>query len=110
MTQVRIHLIANFKCYIILVFVFLISLLFIHSTSFINSLIIVFKCMIFEIAIIILYYIFLYYFIRYVIRFQIREALEELQAQSQRVLRQSQQLAVIQITIIQLIIYLEFGT
>ena len=66
--------------------------------------------MIFEIAIIILYHILLYYFIRYVIRFQIREALEELQAQSQRVLRQSQQLAVIQITIIQLIIYLEFGT
>ena len=66
--------------------------------------------MIFEIAIIILYHIFLYYFIRYVIRFQIAEALEELRAQSQRVLEQTQQLAVIQITIIQLIIYLEFGT
>ena len=69
--------------------------------------------MIFEIAIVIVYhtilFITLYYCIQYLIRFQIREALEELQAQSQRVLRQSQQLAVIQITIIQLIIYLEFG-
>ena len=66
--------------------------------------------MIFEIAIIILLFITLYYLIKYLIRLQITEALEELRAQSQRVLEQTQQLAVIQITIIQLIIYLDIGS
>ena len=68
--------------------------------------------MIFEIAII-LYHLILYYFIKERIRrreHQIAEAVEELQAQTLRVVEQSQQLAVIQITIIQLIIYLDIGS